>query len=177
MSVEPIGRSRQCANEAIYGLTPLTTCVTNTLPPLSGGYPSQLLLYDRHTGGLRQISRDVAGTTGADQDAYGPVLSEDGRRVFFISHASNLVPESDDNGSLADVFVHDIAANTNALVSHNRQRTATALYGCGGFVSPQPPVVSSNGVTVMFGTSQTNLFRLPSRVNCQDNLFFRRLEP
>ena len=58
--------------------------------------------------------------------ADGPVvLSPDGTKVAFVSHADDLV--ANDNNNLPDVFVRDLAADTTTLVS-SRAPTQPAAY-------------------------------------------------
>jgi Tol biopolymer transport system component len=121
---------------------------------------SNLVLND--TNGVTDIFvRDlVAGTTtlvsvstnggpanGASTD---PVMTPDGRYVAFISSASNLVP-GDTNG-IPDVFVRDLVAGTDYLVS------VGALLPSG---SANPimatPVITPDGRYVAFFSSAINL--------------------
>ena len=61
---------------------------------------------------LVSVSTNGGPANGASTD---PVMTPDGRYVAFISSASNLVP-GDTNG-IPDVFVRDLVAGTNCLVS------------------------------------------------------------
>src|ERR1035437_1810679 len=61
---------------------------------------------------LVSVSTNGGSANGASTD---PVITPDGRYVAFISQASNLVP-GDTNG-IPDVFVRDLIAGTNCLVS------------------------------------------------------------
>ncbi len=61
---------------------------------------------------LVSMSTNGGPANGASTD---PVITPDGRYVAFISSASNLVP-GDTNG-IPDVFVRDLIAGTNCLVS------------------------------------------------------------
>jgi len=61
---------------------------------------------------LVSVSTNGGPANGASTD---PVMTPDGRYVAFISWASNLV--SGDNNCIPDVFVRDLVAGTNQLVS------------------------------------------------------------
>jgi Tol biopolymer transport system component len=62
----------------------------------------------------RQVSVATPGAT-PDGDSRTPAISDDGRRVAFVSEASNLVP-GDTNG-VADVFVRDLRSGRTTRVS------------------------------------------------------------
>ena len=65
---------------------------------------TDVFLHDVHTGITKRLSIAVDGTPGSTSSAL-PAISQDGRFIVFHSTASNLVPGSDINGSLSDVFV------------------------------------------------------------------------
>ena len=56
-----------------------------------------------------------AGGAGANDNSFIPAISGDGNRVAFQSGANNL--SNEDNNAVVNVFVRDIAAASNALVS------------------------------------------------------------
>src|SRR5208282_954674 len=96
---------------------------------------------------LVSVSTNGGPANGASTD---PVMTPDGRYVAFISSASNLVP-GDTNG-IPDVFVRDLVAGTNCLVS------VGALLPSG---SANPvmatPVITPDGRYVAFFSSAINL--------------------
>jgi Tol biopolymer transport system component len=96
---------------------------------------------------LVSVSTNGGPANGASTD---PVLTPDGRYVAFISRASNLVP-GDTNG-IPDIFVRDLVAGTNCLVS------VGALLPSGS-VSPimAAPVITPDGRYVAFFSLATNL--------------------
>ena len=98
---------------------------------------------------LVSVSTNGGPANGASTD---PVITPDGRYVAFISSASNLVP-GDTNG-IPDVFVRDLIAGTNCLVS------------VGAFLAPggpssimATPVITRDGRYVAFFSLATNLAR------------------
>jgi Tol biopolymer transport system component len=119
-------------------------------------------LVPNDTNGVTDIFvRDlVAGTTTlvsvstnggpANRASTDPVMTPDGRYVAFISSASNLVP-GDANG-IPDIFVRDLAAGTNDLVS-----VGALLYS--GSTSPimASPVITPDGRYVAFFSLAMNL--------------------
>jgi Tol biopolymer transport system component len=96
---------------------------------------------------LVSVSTNGGPANGASTD---PVMTPDGRYVAFISSASNLVP-GDTNG-IPDVFVRDLVAGTNCLVS------VGALLPSGS-ISPimAAPVITPDGRYVAFFSLATNL--------------------
>jgi hypothetical protein len=92
-------------------------------------------------------------------------LSTDGRYVAFASEADNLVPR--DTNGYRDVFVHDLVAGTNALVS-------VAANGAGANGPSTDSAVSGDGRYVAFTSSATNLV-LGDANNAQD-VFVRDLQ-
>lgn len=64
---------------------------------------AQVFVRDRRAAMTTLVSRSDSGAVGND-DSSSPVMSADGRRIAFVSFASNLVP-LDQNG-FEDAFVH-----------------------------------------------------------------------
>jgi Tol biopolymer transport system component len=178
----PGGNSFFCLNVFLHDCASNTTVlVSGNLSGTGGGNGSSMLgqvstngqfivfqsdasnLVPNDTNGVTDIFvRDlVAGTTtlvsvstnggpanGASTD---PVMTPDGRYVAFISRASNLVPG--DNNGIPDIFIRDLVAGTNQLVS------VGAL--CSTLVSPgtimATPVMTPDGRYVAFFSLATNL--------------------
>jgi Tol biopolymer transport system component len=92
-------------------------------------------------------------------------LSTDGRYVAFVSEADNLVP-GDTNGC-RDVFMRDLLAWTNVLVS-----VATNGAGANGLSSDS--AISGDGRYVAFTSSATNL--VPGDANGAQDVFVRDLQ-
>ena len=96
---------------------------------------------------LVSVSTNGGLANGASTD---PVMTPDGRYVAFISSASNLVP-GDTNG-IPDVFVRDLVAGTNCLVSMNAiapSNSANPIMAT--------PVLTPDGRFVAFFSRATNL--------------------
>src|SRR5262249_43204646 len=90
-----------------------------------------------------------------DLNAGGVSVSDDGRYVAFISQATNL-GFSDNNGSVADVFVYDRMANTIERFGGNQAALATPVLSGDGhylaWVSKATDLVSNdtNGFADLF---------------------------
>ena len=121
----------------------------SNLVPNDANGATDIFIRDRVAGTTTLVSVSTNGgpANGASTD---PVMTPDGRFVAFISSASNLVP-NDTNG-IPDVFVRDLVAGTNFLVS------AGALPPAG---STNPimatPVITPDGRYVAFFSSAKNL--------------------
>lgn len=113
---------------------------TNLVPGFDDqtGGGSSIYLYDAQTAGVRLVNH-VPGdpdTTG-NGFAQGPNISADGRYVVYESAADDLVTGFVDNNATGlDLYVYDVAADTNRLISHT---------------PADPPLQSGNERTVQFG--------------------------
>ena len=96
---------------------------------------------------LVSVSTNGGPANGASTD---PVMTPGGRYVAFISRASNLVPG--DNNGIPDIFVRDLVAGTNQLVS------VGALFPSGSITPIMgAPVITPDGRYVAFFSLATNL--------------------
>ncbi|MBL8842682.1 MAG: hypothetical protein JNL90_14270 [Planctomycetes bacterium] len=138
-------------------------------------YASNLIASD--TNGRQDVFvRDlVAGTTGrvsngnggveSDSDALSFSMSDDGQRVVFWSHATNLV--SGDTNNAPDVFLRDRTAGTTT-------RLSVSEAGVQGNGSSSQGQLSPNGAFVVFSSSADNLAGIETNRNGQD-VFVRDL--
>jgi Tol biopolymer transport system component len=92
-------------------------------------------------------------------------LSDDGGKIVFTSSADDLVP-NDFNGTL-DVFVFDVAAGTNMLVSAGVDGNPVAG-------SSFSPALARSGQLVVFVSNATNL--VAGQTNLFANIFLRDLQ-
>jgi Tol biopolymer transport system component len=123
---------------------------SNLVPNDTNGV-TDIFVRDRVAGTTTLVSVSTNGgpANGASTD---PVMTADGHYVAFISRASNLV--LGDTNNLADVFVRDLVAGTNELVSVN------ALLSSGTnntFTVMATPVMTPDGRYVAFFSLATNL--------------------
>lgn len=114
-------------------------------------------VYDRRTkkvtrvslGGTKAIGGGwFAGKVQGTKESTGPVISDDGRYVAFVSTATTLIPG--DTNKVDDVFVRDLRTGATRRVSvgpNGRQANGPS----GG------PAMSSNGGVLVFLSQATNL--------------------
>jgi Tol biopolymer transport system component len=105
------------------------------------------LMSRRDAGVIPQTGNGLSSSTALS-------LSADGRWAVFSSAASDLV--LDDTNEAADVFVRDLLAGTNALVSVG----TNGVPALGGFSSGA--VISADGRFVVFVSAATNLVSAPT---------------
>lgn len=118
---------------------------------------------DMVKGATEKVSVTAEGSTRTDFNGE-PVISADGKRVAFTSHAVDLVT-GDANG-MADVFVRNLVTNTTWRVSVSTDRME------GNNDSGQPSI-SGDGAHVAFHSSASNL--VPNDENLQLDCFIRDL--
>lgn len=123
-----------------------------------------VFIRNRQTGETTRLSVSDTGVQG-DQLSYCPSISDDGRHVAFISHATNLVP-GDTNGS-PDIFVHDRQTATTIRVSVDSR-------GVEGNLPSLDAKISGNGRIVAFYSSASNL--APGDTNQTGDLFVHDLQ-
>ena len=108
-----------------------------------------------------------AAGAGANDDSVIPAISGDGNRVAFQSGANNL--SNEDNNAVVNVFVRDIAAASNALVSR-----ATGPGGAPGDDNSANADISPSGRYVSFQSAANNLSADDN--NAVLNIFLRDLD-
>jgi Tol biopolymer transport system component len=124
--------------------------------------------FDRSSGTVTLVSHASSSASAAgDSFSYSPAISANGARIVFDSTASNLIEGLKDLNEGHDVFVHEVASGSNALISYrapslpslssSTESQASALSADGRFVafeSKSPSLISgqvdSNGMTDVF---------------------------
>ena len=137
---------------------PDATSVFRVLPDSNNA--ADIFLRDQAAGTLTRVSLADDGSQangGADTDAR---LSDGGRLVVFTSTASNLVAA--DRNNVRDVFLRD--RQTAAT-----RRLSLALGGTNPNNESIDPVISSDGTTVAFASTATNL--VPGDTNNARDIF------
>src|SRR5439155_21978885 len=124
-------------------------------PPDSNGR-EDIYVRDRVGGSNILVSVNLAGTSGGNGNSYEPRISADGRYVLFLSDASDLVTNADNNAN-SDVFVRDLVLGTTRLVSVNRFGNAT------GNGASYYAVMTPDGRHVAFDSEASDL--VPNDVN------------
>ncbi len=109
-----------------------------------------IFLRDRTVGTTVLVSINTGGTDSGNAASDGlPLISQDGRYIFFTSNATDLVA-TDTNGQ-SDIFMRDRVAGTTALVSVNSAGNDSAgsqsILNC----------ISPDGRYVVFTSAATDL--------------------
>jgi len=133
----------------------------NLVPGDTNGW-TDVFVHDLQTGATVRASVDSAGAQ-ANSLSTEPSISGDGRRVTFLSSASNLV--SGDGNSCADIFVHDLQTGETWLASVDSSG-ALGNMSCG-----YSPTLSPDGAFVVFSSSASNL--APGDTNGAADIFLR----
>jgi Tol biopolymer transport system component len=102
---------------------------------------------DLATGTLVRASTNAAGEQ-ANGYSYDATLSADGRKIAFVSHASNLV--AGDTNGVPDIFVKDLS--TGAVT-----RVSTGADGAQANGESRFGVISADGSRVVFNSYASNL--------------------
>lgn len=118
----------------------------------NNGY--DVFLRDLQTNTTTLISVNIAGGTSPNGDAFGSVMSADGRYVAFIGFGPDYVSTPDTNAR-SDVYLRDVAAGTTTLLTPNSAGTNTANLG-GDY-----PVISADGRFVVFESAATDMVPNP----------------
>ncbi len=107
----------------------------------------QVFVYDRKRDRTELVSR-AAGGAVADQSAWEPSISANGRYVAYYSKARNLAPPATEGHY--DVFRYDRKAGATELVSVTAAGTA-------GNGASHDPSISADGGRIAFTSSATDL--------------------
>ncbi|MER6366303.1 hypothetical protein [Kitasatospora sp. NPDC001527] len=133
--------------------------------PATGYAHPQVFVHDLRAGTTTLVSTAHDGAPGAgDGQSYSPVMTADGRRVYFASNAANLVP-GDGNG-VADVFRRDLW--TGAV-----ERVGLTTDGSQPPVESDGPAVDALGTSVMIASADAP--GIPGDTNQHQDVFLRRL--
>lgn len=135
---------------------------TNLVPGDTNGQ-QDIFLYDVAHATTTLISTG-AGSTQTDSTSSSPSISADGRYVAFLSNATNLV--ANDNNNASDIFVYDRQSSTITRVSV----TAAGVEALGASYSP---ALSADGNYVAFVSDAANL--IPSDTNNVSDVFLKDL--
>jgi Tol biopolymer transport system component len=133
---------------------------------------ADVFLYDRRTGAVSLVSRASSSPrTPASAFSSDPAISADGRRVAFLSFATDLVPGQVDGNQSTDVFLWDRTTGRTDLVS----RSAGNPVATGSADSFTTPFVSADGAYVAFGSRSSNL--VPSQSGSGQNVYLWERTP
>ncbi|HEY9403668.1 MAG TPA: Calx-beta domain-containing protein [Pyrinomonadaceae bacterium] len=131
----------------------------------ANGVKPDVFVRDRQAGTTALVSINRFGTGSANAESNSPVISGNGRFVFFQSGATDLTVN--DTGFGLDLFVRDLQTGITSLVSV----TATGIGSDGSGNGSYLPVVSEDGRYVAF---QSNAKHLVANDSNSDTDIFRR---
>jgi Tol biopolymer transport system component len=139
----------------------------SNLHPDDGDTSTDIFVRDLQANTVTLVSR-ASGAAGAKGNSFSaaPAISADGRFVAFVSFASNLNPDDDND---IDVFVRDVQTNTTTLVSR-----ATGAGGAAGNGASHDPAISADGRFVAFWSFASNLH--PDDGDATPDVFVRDLQ-
>ena len=127
---------------------------------------SDVFLYDRRSGAVSLVSRASSSPrTSAGAFSSDPAISADGRRVAFLSFATDLVPGQVDGNQSTDVFLWDRTTGRTDLVSHRAGNPRAT----GNHDSFTTPFVSADGAYVAFVSRSGNL--VPGQSGSGQNVY------
>jgi Tol biopolymer transport system component len=139
---------------------------SNLVPEAKSGL-IEIFVKDMQTGTVTLVSRaDGPAGAVADDHAFAPSISADGRYVAFRSSARNLSP---DDTAFNDVYVRDLSAGTTLLVSRASGASGAAADG-----ESTSSAISADGRHVAFASTAHNLTADPS--TAESAVFVRDLD-
>lgn len=118
------------------------TNLTGTADP--NGHSPDVFVRNLDVGITKVLSADPFLTATANGPSTTPIISGNGRFVFFQSTATNLTPNDTNNG--LDLFVCDLNSNEKTLVSVTTTNTGSNIHPNSHFF----PVASDDGRYVIF---------------------------
>jgi Tol biopolymer transport system component len=144
-------------------LVAFNSAATNLIP---GGTKQRwnVYLHDRTLGSTQLVSVNAAGVE-PDGESVFPSITDDGSVVGFSSEGDDLV--AGDTNGVGDVFVRDLRAGTNAIISLN------CAGAPGDDYSELGGALSSDGTVVAFLSFATNL--IVGDTNGFDDIFVNDL--
>lgn len=126
-------------------------------------------LYRIDTGELSVVSTNQEGTATANDLAFRPMVSRDGKKVVYSTRATNLGFENDTNGRFDDLVVKDLATGVIQLLSTGPDGQSTAPTG----INTLHYAIDDTGSVAVFTSRDAALSDLPDE-NFRYDLFFAR---
>lgn len=109
----------------------------------AAGAASDVFLFDRLAGTSVLVSgASGSATATANAASVGPVLSQDGSRLAFVSAATDLLSNQSDANGVSDIFLWTLSTGNLDLVSHRGP-----LISISGPAKPLLPAVTGNGTS------------------------------
>ena len=141
-----------------------SSSANNLVPGDNGQLGFDIFLRDRASNTTTLVSANFSGTGGGNGNSTGGQISTNGRYVAFQSDSSDLI--AGDTNGVSDIFVRDLLAGTNILVS-------VAGDGSWGNGASTDPVMTPDGRFVAFISAASNL--VPNDTNGISDIFVRDL--
>ena len=125
-----------------------SSSANNLVPGDNGRLGLDIFLRDRASNTTALVSANFSGTGGGNGNSTAGQVSTNGRYVVFQSDASDLI--AGDTNGISDIFVRDLQAGTNILVS---------VAGDGSWANgaSTDPVMTPDGRFVAFVSAASNL--------------------
>jgi len=123
---------------------------TGNVPPND----SQVYVWDCWSNTLSLVSVNCLGDGPCNRHARNPVISSDGRYVFFQSFATDLAPGMFDD-SIVSLYRRDLVEGKTVLISMNRALTGGPMKP--GSLSFSYPALSADGTVAAFTSSAEDL--------------------
>lgn len=112
-----------------------------------------IFVKDRATGAIERVNTSSTGEQ-ANDGAFEPAISANGRYVAFYSYATNLVPG--DNNGTADVFLKDRQTGAIELISKKSDGTQGNKFSQAPALSPDARFVAFSGQSTNFAPTATS---------------------
>jgi Tol biopolymer transport system component len=141
-----------------------SSSANNLVPGDNGQLGLDVFLRDRASNTTVLVSANFSGTGGGNGNSTDGQISTNGRLVAFQSDSSDLI--AGDTNGVSDIFVRDLLAGTNILVS-------VASDGSWGNGASTDPVMTPDGRFVAFISAASNL--VPNDTNGISDIFVRDL--
>lgn len=121
----------------------------------ANGDAVDIFLYDCKSGENQLVSFAVDAPTTTCDDGTGngrPGISDDGRFVVYVSHATDIVSQMQNTTGDVMVYLFDRVEGTNVLVSHKAGQPKTTGLGIA-----EQPVISGDGNWVAYASEADDL--------------------
>jgi Tol biopolymer transport system component len=132
---------------------------TNLVAVTDTNRGSDIFLRDLHNGVTHMVSVNSDGTASGNSSSSSPRISADGRFVAFESMANDLVAGVTDSNRQMDIFVRDVIAQTNYVVSIGSSAYTTDLSAA------SMPFISQDGRYIVFTRRGVYVHDLHARTN------------
>jgi Tol biopolymer transport system component len=93
---------------------------------------ADVFVFDRRTGTVELVSRAAGAAQAANGQSWPASISADGRRIAFISHATDLIEGGTDTNAASDAFLLDRGLAQVALISGSLASSSVTANGGSG---------------------------------------------